>query len=107
MSPPEIQSGPSPSWKRRSIRSLSPLRSRGSRASARLKPEVARAAPEAAIPHRGPMHFPGFPFMTVQKNLTSKPQGWELYCDEIEVQKTHSNHRKLDSQTALSHRARG
>src|SRR5262245_52646275 len=39
--------------------------------------------------------------------ITSKPQGWELYCDEIEVQKTHSNHRKLDSQTALSHRARG
>src|SRR5260370_31580453 len=31
----------------------------------------------------------------------------ELYCDEIEVQKTHTNHRKLDSQATLSHRARG
>src|SRR5215471_2646787 len=39
--------------------------------------------------------------------ITSKPQGWKLYCDEIEVQKTHSNHRKLDSEAALSHRARG
>src|SRR5215831_18650951 len=35
--------------------------------------------------------------------ITSKPQGWQLYCDEIEVQKTHSNHRKLDSQATLPH----
>src|SRR5262249_54729648 len=39
--------------------------------------------------------------------ITSKLQGWELYCDEIEVQKTHSNHRKLDSQATPSLRARG
>src|SRR5262245_58410982 len=29
------------------------------------------------------------------------------YPDEIEIQETHTKHRKLDSQAPLSHRARG
>src|SRR5262249_6042811 len=35
-------------------------------------------------------------------SITSQRRGWDFYRDEIEVQETHSNHRKLDSQTALS-----
>src|SRR5438309_8598668 len=30
-----------------------------------------------------------------------------FYPDEIEIQEAHAKHRKLDSQTTLSHRARG
>src|SRR6516165_5176069 len=39
--------------------------------------------------------------------LNSRQPAGKVYPHEIGIQKTHTKHRKLDSQTALSHRARG
>src|SRR6516164_3102283 len=51
---------------------------------------------------------PILPLRTVQKiKLVTRRQGRAFYPDEIEIQGPHSDHRKLDSQATLSHRARG
>src|SRR5262245_35412757 len=39
--------------------------------------------------------------------LVTRPRGGTFYPDEIDIQETHTKHRKLDSQATLSHRARG
>src|SRR5215831_15067572 len=40
-------------------------------------------------------------------NLYSRIRAGEVYPHEIDIQETHTKHRKLDSQATLSHRARG
>src|SRR5262249_6690787 len=40
-------------------------------------------------------------------NLLTRGLGRAFYPDEIEIQETRAKHRKLDSQAALPHRARG
>src|SRR6516162_3162582 len=39
-------------------------------------------------------------------NIYSKTRAGKVYPHEIDIQETHPKHRKLDSQAALSHRAR-
>src|SRR5262249_12148406 len=39
--------------------------------------------------------------------LNSRQPAGKVYPHEIGIQKTHTKHRKLDSQATLSHRARG
>src|SRR5215813_9430831 len=39
--------------------------------------------------------------------LNSRQPAGKVYPHEIGIQETHTKHRKLDSQTTLSHRARG
>src|SRR5262244_3435142 len=39
--------------------------------------------------------------------LNSRQPAGKVYPHEIDIQKTHTKHRKLDSQATLSHRARG
>ena len=63
-------------------------------------PHAAHARPNVSICIAIPMRLMRLALYDCLKNayqITSKPQGWELYCDEIEVQETHTKHRKLDS----------
>src|SRR6516162_11943110 len=39
--------------------------------------------------------------------LNSQATAGKVYPHEIDIQETHTKHRKLDSQATLSHRARG
>src|SRR5262245_1251830 len=71
-----------------------------------------RTRPGASILHcdRDALHAAAPPFTTVKKMCTSYtvgPRAGKIYPHEIDIQKTHTKHRKLDSQAALSHRARG
>src|SRR5262245_63463606 len=38
--------------------------------------------------------------------LVTRPRGGTFYPDEIDIQETHTKHRKLDSQAALPHLTR-
>ena len=40
-------------------------------------------------------------------SLVTRPQGGVFYRAEIDIQETHAKHRKLESEMARSHRARG
>src|SRR5262249_24517943 len=40
-------------------------------------------------------------------NLYSRRRSGTVYPHEIDIQETHTKHRKLDSHATLSHRARG
>src|SRR6516225_5205091 len=40
-------------------------------------------------------------------NIYGSRRALKVYPHEIDIQETHTNHRKLDSQATLSHRARG
>src|SRR5499427_1289459 len=40
-------------------------------------------------------------------NIYSRTRAGRVYPHETDIQETHSNHRKLDSQATISHRARG
>src|SRR6516225_418927 len=47
------------------------------------------------------------PFCSIKAyKLVTRPRGGTFYPDEIDIQETHTKHRKLDSQATLSHRAR-
>src|SRR5262249_50794548 len=48
---------------------------------------------------------PFFPLRLCKKSV--RQSAGKVYPHEIDIQKTHTKHRKLDSQATLSHRARG
>src|SRR6516165_10068425 len=71
-----------------------------------------RTRPGASILHcnRDALHAAALPFATVQKMCimyTVVGAPLKVYPHEIDIQETHTKHRKLDSQATLSHRARG
>src|SRR5215467_3910350 len=50
---------------------------------------------------------PVYDYAKKTHKLITQPRGGGFYRDEIDIQETHTKHRKLDSQATLSHRARG
>src|SRR6516162_9538635 len=93
-----------------------PYRGAHYRGSAARQNEVGLAA-RAAASCRAPVPAPPSciaiamrsmqppPFTTVQERCT-RPRGGTFYPDEIDIQETHTKHRKLDSQAALPHPTR-
>src|SRR5262245_50011221 len=67
-----------------------------------------RARSGASILQSGCMR-PLFPLRLCKKayKLVTRRREGTFYPDEIEIQKTHTKHRKLDSQATLSHGTRG
>ena len=77
---------------------------------------VARAAPSCRAPAPAPPSCIAIAMRSMQSllplrlcayKLNSRATAGKVYPHEIGIQETHTKHRKLDSQTTLSHRARG
>ena len=68
---------------------------------------TSRLAPPPHAPARHPASLPKYSFPRTVQEINSRPSAGKVYPHEIDIQETHPKHRKLDSQAALSHRARG
>src|SRR5262249_61859602 len=73
------------------------------RLASRPGPPCRAPAPAASILHCSSSLYD---YAKKVYKLVTQPRGGGFYRDEIEIQETHTKHRKLDSQAALPHPTR-